>query len=632
MAVHHALLVVLRDAVSRAERDADRVVGSRQIDVGDTGAGVGRVDDGLAVGTVVNVDTGFDGALVGGIECQRHVVEVLLKQLDRPGHQLGAVGLGRADVDVKIRCAGLDLLCGTLEDGIGVERCHCLADDRGDAVDALADGDELGRFGISLLVVRVQIVADLDGGDGSSDLLEVQRRVGVDGFLLLLGRLLGRGNRLGSLDVLAVLEVLDQLDSLAGADDDVPIRQLVLDLALHDSDLARDDEGAVVDLGGDFILVKELLDGAGGELAGGPCRQDGHAGSIGDEQVDRNLGALEFAGDQEVGQREVDRQGAGIVGAGAVDRVEARSDLHGLLRVGVDVLTQAVQRQSLCIGHSRHDDDRAVLQREHGSQRGSQMILGAAELAEINDRRIAEGAVVVLKGSAADLNGVAEGLLDGGAGDVEQEVLVAGLLECLDGVVQFVEVRSLNAENDAVSLGKLVHGLEVVLVDAVDNGLCVLDGLDGSLGGLNVGGLEDHAALQRCGLLGKLDKAGVVAAVADGDEFHVLALADTLVIDALELRDLCLDRSVVHLGVDGDCEQVAGDEGLLMTEQNRLAAELVRADRDGLHGRRGGLGQKGDRLFGHIRALGDGNSALCDLHAECHAGGAAAFLTILLGR
>ena len=122
------------------------------------------------------------------------------------------------------------------------------------------------------------------------------------------------------------------------------------------------------------------------------------------------------------------------------------------------------------------------------------------------------------------------------------------------------------------------------------------------------------------------------AALADGDEFHVLALADTLVIDALELCDLCLDRSVVHLGVDRDGEQVAGDEGLLMTEQDRLAAELVAGDLDGLHGRRSGLRQKRDGFRGHVRALGDGQRALCDLHAECHAGGAAAFLTILLGR
>ena len=73
----------------------------------------------------------------------------------------------------------------------------------------------------------------------------------------------------------------------------------------------------------------------------------------------------------------------------------------------------------------------------------------------------------------------------------------------------------------------IVHGLEVALVDAVDDGLDVLDGLDGGLCGLCVGGLEDHAALEHGSLLCQLDKAGVVAAVADGDEFDVLTFADT---------------------------------------------------------------------------------------------------------
>ena len=77
-------------------------------------------------------------------------------------------------------------------------------------MDALADGDELRRFGVALLVVRAQIVADLDGGDGRRDLLEVQRRVGGD-FLLCLDGLLGSGGSLGGLDVLAVTQELDQL-------------------------------------------------------------------------------------------------------------------------------------------------------------------------------------------------------------------------------------------------------------------------------------------------------------------------------------------------------------------------------------------------------------------------------------
>lgn len=89
--------------------------------------------------------------------------------------------------------------------------------------------------------------------------------------VLLLGSgNLGSGSSLSSLDVLAIAQVLHQFDRLTGADDDVPLGQLVLNLALHDSNLARDDEGAVVDLGGDVEFVKELLDGGGGELAWRP--------------------------------------------------------------------------------------------------------------------------------------------------------------------------------------------------------------------------------------------------------------------------------------------------------------------------------------------------------------------------
>ena len=78
MAVLHALLVVLCNAVGRAKGDTDCIVGSSQVDVGDTGTGICGVDDGLAVGTVVDLDTGLDGLLVGGIQSQRHIVEVLL--------------------------------------------------------------------------------------------------------------------------------------------------------------------------------------------------------------------------------------------------------------------------------------------------------------------------------------------------------------------------------------------------------------------------------------------------------------------------------------------------------------------------------------------------------------------------
>ena len=629
MAVHHALFVVLCDAVGGAERHADCVVCSGEVDVGDTRACVSGVDDRLAVGAVVNLDAGFDCLLVGGIERQRHVVEVLLQQLDCPGHQLRTVGLGRTDVDIQIRCASLDLLCGTLEDGIGVERCHSLADHRGDAVDTLADGDELRGFGISLLVVCVEIVADLDGGDGGSDLLEVQRSIGVDN-LLRLCRLLGSGSSLCGSLVLAVFEVLDQLNSLAGTDDNVPIRQLVLNFALHDGNLARDDEGTVVDLVCQIELVEELLDGGRGELAGCPCRQDGHAGSVGDQQVDGHLGALEFAGDQEVGQREVDRQGAGVVGRCAVDRIDAGRDLHRLLRVGEDILTQTVQRQSLCVADLVHDDDRAVFQNEDGSKCGFQMLVVVAQNAEIDQRRITEGTVAVLDGGAADENCVCEGFLDGLGGNVENQVLVASLLQSGDGVVQLGQVCAMDAQNDTGSGCDGVHCLEVILVGAVEDGLVVLDCLDSCLCGVDVLGVDDDGTAFDGGcLLAQLDKLCAVACVVNEDALHHLALADALIVNLLDAFDARFDLRVVHAGAQRCCEQVAVDEGLLVTHHDGLAAELMFADRDGLHGRRGSFRQKSDRFFGHVGALCDFNGALGNLHAESHTCGAAALFTVL---
>ena len=499
-------------------------------------------------------------------------------------------------------------------------------------MDTFADGDELRGLRITLLVGHAHI-DDLDGRDGGGDLLEIERCVGVGSFLLLRSGSLGSGGSLGGLDVLAVTQELDQLDSLTGADDDVPLGQLVLDLALHNSDLARDDEGAVVDLGGDIEFVKELLDGRGGELACSPCCQNGHTGCVGDEQVHGNLGALEFAGDQEVGQREVDRQRAGIVGTGAVDGVDAGGDLHRLLRVGEDVLAQAVERQRLSVADLVHDDDGAVLDDEHGGQSRLEMLVMVAQNAQIDDGGIAEGLVTVLDGRTADKHGVCERLLDGGGGHIENEILVAGLFKFGNGVVQFGQIRTADAQNEARRLGDLVHGREGILVRAVQDGLIVLDRLDGGLCRLDVLGVDDNGAVgQSSCLFAEFDELRAVARVVNEDALDHFAFADTLVIDLLDALKTSLNSRIVHAGAQRGRKQVAVDEGLLMTHHDGLAAKLVRADLDGLHGRLCSLGQKCDRLFRHIRALGNGNSALCDLHAECHAGGAAAFLTVFLRR
>ena len=83
MAVGHTLVIVLGDAVGRAQGDDNGVVIRGQVDVGNSGTGVGRVDNGLAVGPVIDADARLNSPLVGRIQGQRDVIEVLLQQLDK---------------------------------------------------------------------------------------------------------------------------------------------------------------------------------------------------------------------------------------------------------------------------------------------------------------------------------------------------------------------------------------------------------------------------------------------------------------------------------------------------------------------------------------------------------------------
>ena len=261
------------------------------------------------------------------------------------------------------------------------------------------------------------------------------------------------------------------------------------------------------------------------------------------------------------------------------------------------------------------------------------MLVVVAQNAEVHDRRIAERAVAVLDGGAADENGVCKRFLDGLGGDVEDQVLVAGLLELGNDIMQLGKIRAVHTKHDACRGGDLVHSREIILVCAVEDGLVVLDGLNRCLGGVDVLGVNDDGAVaDGCCLLAELDKLRAVARVMDEDALYHLALADALVVDLLDALDALFDFRVVHAGAQRRCEEVAVDKGLLMTHHDGLAAELVLADRDGLHGRRSGLRQKGDGLCGHIRTFGNFNGTLRDLHAERHTCGAAALFTVLLGR
>ena len=633
VAVHHALLVVLGDAVGGAQRDDDSIVGRGQIDVADTAAGVGGVDDGLAVGAVVHLDARLNSGHVGGVQRQRHIVEVLLEQLDRPGHQLGAVGLGRPDVDVQIGGSGGDLLGGALEDGRLVIGVHSLADDRGDAVDALADGDEGLGVGIVALVGHGLVVDHVGAVDHDG-------RRGED--------LLGRGSGLGggsavsgssgglvhvALLPLLVPQVLHQLDGLGGAHDDAPLGQLVLDLALHDGHLAGDDQGAVLDLVVDVELVEELLDGGAGELAGGPGGQHGHAGRVGDQQVHGHLAALDLAGHQEVGQGEVHGQAAGAVLVGAVDGVDAGSDLHGLLGIGEDVLTQAVQGQGLGVGHFGADHDGAVLAGEEAQQGGLQVGVAAGEGGYVDDGGIAEGPVAVLQSGAADLDGVGVGFLDGGGADFQDQVLVAGGLQLLHHVVEGLQAVGADAQQGLGAGGDGAHVGEIVGGSAVDDHVAAGGGLDAGLHGLHVGAAEDQGTAQGLGLGYQGGEVGgsLISAVADVDHFHVHPLADALVIHGGNVLQNLVLLGLIHAVADLDGVQRLADQGLLVAAEDRLAAQGQVAHLVALHGGRGGLGQGGQGLGGHMGALLNGERAGGHLHGEGHAGGVAAVLAVGFG-
>ena len=255
------------------------------------------------------------------------------------------------------------------------------------------------------------------------------------------------------------------------------------------------------------------------------------------------------------------------------------------------------------------------------------MLVMVAQNAQIDNGGIAERAVAVLQRGAADEHGVGERLLDGLAGDVDDEVLVARGLELGDEVMQLGQAVGMDAEGHARLGGDGAHLLVVLRRGAVADG-------KGLLRALGAGAVEDEGTARCGGLLDEIfPLIGGILLAADHDELDVLALADTLIVDLLDVGQLLIGSGLVHAGADGNGEAVAVDKGLLVAEQDGLAAELdVIADRDGLHGRRSGLGELCLGFFGEVRAFIQSDGALCDLHAEGHAGGAAAFLTVFLRR
>ena len=184
----------------------------------------------------------------------------------------------------------------------------------------------------------------------------------------------------------------------------------------------------------------------------------------------------------------------------------------------------------------------------------------------------------------------------------------------------------MNAQNNTGLLGDSVHSLVVVRGSAVQNDVLARD-CQSSLGALHIPALQDQVTAGSSGLLDQLRvDSGIGLLVGDENELNVHSLADTLVVNLLQVSQylICILHGIGYRY----CVQVLAYEGLLMTGKNSLATHLEIANLNGLHRRCSCLGELRDNVSSHVRALLDRKRTLSHLHAECHTGGNATFLTV----
>ena len=150
--VHHTLVVVLSDSLAVAQSDNDSVVSCCQVNVLQSSRSVSGVNDGLTLCTVVYRDTSLDSCYVGSIQCQRNVVEVALKQLNGPLHQLRSVILSRSDINVQVCSACVQLLLCSLQDRLRISLGKCLIYSRCCGGKSLTDGNKFCHSFVLLLL------------------------------------------------------------------------------------------------------------------------------------------------------------------------------------------------------------------------------------------------------------------------------------------------------------------------------------------------------------------------------------------------------------------------------------------------------------------------------------------------
>ena len=73
------------------------------------------------------------------------------------------------------------------------------------------------------------------------------------------------------------------MDGLVRTDDDLPVWEFVLDLALQNGDFAGKDQRTVLDFRFDLMLLDELGNGAGREFSGRPLTSGQVTASVGDQ-------------------------------------------------------------------------------------------------------------------------------------------------------------------------------------------------------------------------------------------------------------------------------------------------------------------------------------------------------------
>ena len=261
------------------------------------------------------------------------------------------------------------------------------------------------------------------------------------------------------------------------------------------------------------------------------------------------------------------------------------------------------------------------------------MGIAARQSGHVDDGGIAEGTVAVLQSSPADLNSTGIGVLDGGGAHIQDQVLVAGSFQLLHGGVELFQVRAPDAQQHLGLGGHSAHVGVVGGVSAVQDEIGTLESLNSSLGGSHIGAAEDQGTAQSLGLVhqGHIVIGRLVGAVVDEHHLHIHPLADTLIVHLGDGGDHSVLLGLVHAVAQGHSVQRLGDQGLLVTGEDGLAAQAQLADLEGLHRRCSGLGQSGQSLSGHVGALLNGEGTRGNLHGEGHAGGVTAVLAVGFG-